>query len=174
MSITETTYIVIYLHMSSHSCYRDAWKSTVYNVKTVSTDISGNIHRKCPIFFSWPLFTRLDDYQNNSSLSDHLISLVLIPGGFYYWRDACSTMVHHCQRADFKESSKLLRVTNRNGASQPYETFCTLTRHPNTPLGPKKPKKPTQEPPQKRFSFRKCDERGWKSTLSTLPRKRKS
>ena len=57
-----------------HSCHRDAWKSTVYNVKTVSTDISGNIHRKCPIFFSWPLFTRLDDYQNNSSLSDHLIT----------------------------------------------------------------------------------------------------
>jgi len=58
-------------------------------------------------------------------------------------------MVHHCQRADFKESSKLLRVTNRNGASQPYETFCTLTRHPNTPLGPKNPKNPKQEPPQK-------------------------
>ena len=125
-------------------------------------------------FFSWPLFTRLDDYQKNSSLSDHLISLVLIPGGFYYWRDASSTMVHHCQRADFKESSKLARGPNRNGASQPYETFCTLTRHPNTPLGPKNPKNPTQEPPQKRFSFRKCDERGWKSTLSTLPRKRKS
>ena len=102
---------------------------------------------------------------------DHL---VLIPGGFYYCRDASSTMVHHCQKADFKESSKLLRVANRNQASQPYETFCTLTRHPNTPLGPKKPKKPTREPPQKRFSFRKCDERGWKSTLSTLPRKRKS
>ena len=45
-----------------------------YSVKTVSTDISGNIHRKCPNFFSWPLFTRLDDYQNNSSLSDHLIT----------------------------------------------------------------------------------------------------
>ena len=62
-------------------------------------------------------------------------------------------MVHHCQRADFKESSKLLRVANRNQASQPYETFCTLTRqssrHPNTPLGPKRPKRPTQEPPQK-------------------------
>jgi len=157
-----------------HSCYRDAWKSTVYNVKTVSTDISGNIHRKCPIFFSWPLFTRLDDYQNNSSLSDHLISLVLIPGGFYYWRDASSTMVHHCQKADLKESKKVPRVANRNQASEPYETFCTLTRHPNTPLGPKNPKNPTQEPPQKRFSFRKCDERGWKSTLSTLPRKRKS
>ena len=37
--------------ITNHSCYRDAWKSTVYNVKTVSTDISGNIHRKCPIFF---------------------------------------------------------------------------------------------------------------------------
>ena len=35
---------------TSHSCYSDAWKSTVYNVKTVSTDISANIHRKCPIF----------------------------------------------------------------------------------------------------------------------------
>ena len=73
---------------------------------------------------------------------DHL---VLIPGGFYYWRDASSTMVHHCQRADFKESSKLARGPNRNQACQPYETFCTLTRHPNTPLGPKNPKNPTQE-----------------------------
>ena len=98
---------------------------------------------------------------------DHL---VLIPGGFYYWRDARSTMVHHCQRADFKESSKLARVPNRNQACQPYETFCTLTRHPNTPLGPKKPKKPTQEPPQKRFSVRKCDENAWKCALSTFPR----
>ena len=34
-----------------HSCNRDAWKSTVYSVKTVSTDFSGNIHRKCTIFF---------------------------------------------------------------------------------------------------------------------------
>ena len=41
---------IVLLHYI-HSCYRDAWKSTVYNVKTVSTDISGNIHRKCPIFF---------------------------------------------------------------------------------------------------------------------------
>ena len=106
-------------------------------------------------FFSWPLFTRLDDYQNNSSLSDHLISLVLIPGGFYYCRDASSTMVHHCQKADFKESSKLLRVANRNGASQPYETFCTLTRHPNTPLGPKKPKKANTGTPSKKVLFQK-------------------
>ena len=34
-----------------HSCYRDAWKSTVFSVKNVSTDFSGNIHRKCTIFF---------------------------------------------------------------------------------------------------------------------------
>ena len=161
------------VHFQDHSCYRDAWKSTVYNVKTVSTDISGNIHRKCPIFFLTSI------YQTGWLPKQFIIvrspdHLVLIPGGFYYWRDARSTMVHHCQRADFKESSKLARGPNRNGASQPYETFCTLTRHPNTPLGPKNPKNPTQEPPQKRFSFRKCDERGWKSTLSTLPRKRKS
>ena len=95
--------------------------------------------------------------------------LVLIPGGFYYWRDARITMVHHCQRADFKESSKLARGPNRNQACQPYETFCTLTRHPNTTLGPKRPKRPTQEPPQKRFSFRKCDENAWKCALSTFP-----
>ena len=31
--------------------------------------------------------------------------LVLIPGGFNYCRDARSTMVHHYQRADFKEPS---------------------------------------------------------------------
>ena len=109
-----------------HSCYRDAWKSTVYNVKTVSTDISGNIHRKCPIFFLTSI------YQTGWLPKQFIIvrspdHLVLIPGGFYYWRDASSTMVHHCQRADFKESSKLARVPNRNGASQPYETFWTLT-----------------------------------------------
>ena len=38
--------------IASHSCYRDAWSSTVYSVKTVSTDFSGNIHRKCTTFFS--------------------------------------------------------------------------------------------------------------------------
>ena len=59
-------------------------------------------------------------------------------------------MVHHCQRADFKESSKLARGPNRNQACQPYETFCTLTRHPNTTLGPKKLK---QAPPKKKDSF---------------------
>ena len=74
-----------------HSCYRDAWKSTVYNVKTVSTDISGNIHRKCPIFFLTSI------YQTGWLPKQFIIvrspdHLVLIPGGFYYWRDACSTI----------------------------------------------------------------------------------
>ena len=35
-----------------------------------------------------------------------------------------------------------------NQAYEPYETFCTLSWHQNTPLGPKKPKKPTHETPQ--------------------------
>ena len=37
--------MMIILMIETHSCYRDAWKSTAYNVKTVSTDISGNIQR---------------------------------------------------------------------------------------------------------------------------------
>ena len=81
-------------------------------------------------------------------------------------------LLPHCM--DWVKIVKLLCVANRNQAWQPSETFCTLTKHPNTHLGQKLPTLPTQEPPQKRFSFRKCDERGWKSTLSTLPRKRKS
>ena len=31
--------------------YSYACKATIYSVKTVSTDFSGNIHRKCTIFF---------------------------------------------------------------------------------------------------------------------------
>ena len=87
---------------SGHSCYRNAWKSTVYNVKTVSTDISGNIHRKCPIFFLTSI------YQTEWLPKQFIIvrspdHLVLIPGGFYYWRDACSTI--YCRRKRMKEYS---------------------------------------------------------------------
>ena len=38
--------------------------------------------------------------------------------------------------------------------------FFLIFLTPNAPLGPKSPKNPTQEPPQKWFSFRKRDERG--------------
>ena len=103
----------------------------------------------------------------HSCYRDHL---VLIPGGFYYWRDARSTMVHHCQRANFKDPSIFFIGPNRNELGQPYETFCTLIRHPNTPLGRKTPTTPTQEPPENRFSFRKYDENAWKCALSTFPR----
>ena len=58
----------------------------------------------------------------------------------------------------------------------PVEIFFSSSSfwHPNAPSGPKQPKKPTQEPPQKWFSFRKRDERGWKSTLSTSSLKEQS
>ena len=46
--------------------------------------------------------------------------------------------------------------------------------HPRAPLEPKSPNCPPQEPPQKWFSFRKHDERGWKSTLSTSSLKEQS
>ena len=77
-----------------HSCYRDAWKSTVYSVKTFRTDISGNIHRKCPIFFLTSI------YQTGSLPKQFTIvqspnHLVLIRGGFYYWIDACSNIARN-------------------------------------------------------------------------------
>ena len=65
---------------------------------------------------------------------------------------------------DWVKIVKFPCVGNRNQAWEPYETFCTLSWHQNTPLGPKRPKRPTQEPAQKLFPFRKCDERN----LSTL------
>ena len=57
-------------------------------------------------------------------------------------------LLPHC--VDWVKIVKLLRKPNRNEASQAYKTFCTLSLHQNTPLGPKKP---TQEPPQKRNSW---------------------
>ena len=51
---------------------------------------------------------------------------------------------------DWVKIVKLLHEPNRNEAIQPYVTFCTLSLNQNTPLGPKKP---TQEPPQKRNSW---------------------
>ena len=124
-------------------------------LKTVSTDISGNIHRKCPIFSFLTSIHQTGWLPKQFIIVRSPSHLVLIPGGFYYWRDARSTMVHRCQRADFKESSKLARGPNRNGASQPYETFCTLTRHPNTPLGPKKAQKAHTGTPSKKVLFQK-------------------
>ena len=57
---------------------------------------------------------------------------------------------------------------NRQISSEISETSSTCILDPNASLGPKTPKIPTQEPPQKWFSFRKWDERGWKSALSNL------
>ena len=51
-----------------HSCYRDAWKSTIYSMKTVSTDFSGNIYRKCLIFFP---DLHLPDGMTTSPHPDH-------------------------------------------------------------------------------------------------------
>ena len=62
-------------------------------------------------------------------------------------QDHFSQLLPHCM--DWVKIVKLLREPNRNEASQPYETFCTLSLHQNTPLGPKTPTTPTQEPPQK-------------------------
>ena len=49
---------------------------------------------------------------------------------------------------------------NRQISSETSETSSTYFLDPNAPLGPKVPKVPTQEPPQKWVSFRKRDERG--------------
>ena len=46
-------------------------------------------------------------------------------------------------------------------------SFSSSLWHPNATLGPIVTRVSSQEPPQKWFSFRKRDERGWKSTLST-------
>ena len=57
---------------------------------------------------------------------------------------------------------------NRQISSETPETSSSCFWDPKAQLGPKSPKSPPQAPPQKWFAFRKCDERGWTSTLSTF------
>ena len=57
---------------------------------------------------------------------------------------------------------------NRQISSETPETSSSCFWDPKAKLGPKSPKSPPQAPPQKWFAFRKCDERGWTSTLSTF------
>ena len=68
----------------------------------------------------------------------------------------------------FEWVGSVIPSANRQKPRQTSETSSTCFCDPNAPLGPKVPKVPTQEPPQNWFSFRKRDERGWKSTLSTF------
>ena len=70
--------------MLEHSCFGMGWKSMDYNVKNVSRDFSGNIHRKCPIFFpdlyltDWMITSLHPDHSTDPTHSTG-------PGGFHYW-----------------------------------------------------------------------------------------
>ena len=82
------------------------------------------------------------------------------------------SLVHKRQiRKRLKEWAAQSFLANHQFSWQTSETSSTYFWDPNAPLEPKNPKNPSREPPQKWFSFRKCDERGWKSTLSTSPLK---
>ena len=64
------------------------------------------------------------------------------------------------QGSRFERVSSQDFFRNRQISSETSETSSTCFKDPNASLGPKTPKIPTQEPPQKWFSFRKRDERG--------------
>ena len=71
----------------------------------------------------------------------------------------------------FEWVCSVIASANRQKPRQTSETSSTCFLNPNAPLGPIVTWVSSQEPPQKWFSFRKGDERGWKSTLSTFPLK---
>ena len=56
---------------------------------------------------------------------------------------------------------------NRQISSETPNFFPRLFWDPNASLGQKCPKNPAQQQPKQAPSFRKWDERGWKSTLSS-------
>ena len=63
---------------------------------------------------------------------------------------------------------------NRQISSETSATSSTCFWDPRAPLGPIVTRVSSQEPPEKWFSFRKRDERGWKGTLSTSSLKEQS
>ena len=72
----------------------------------------------------------------------------------------------------FERGGSVIPSANRQKPRQTSETFSTCFWDPNAPLGIIVTWVSSQEPPQKWFSFRKCDERGWKSTLSNFETER--
>ena len=71
-------------------------------------------------------------------------------------------------RSKFEREGSRNFFRNRQISSETHETSSTCFWDPRAPLGPIVTRVSSQGPPQKWFSFRKCDERGWKSTLSTF------
>ena len=120
--------------------------------------------------------------STNQNLFNCLFLLIRTPKNCCQWRNQQllhESGVEHCHLvAEFENiwfsESRSERVgsqnffRNRQISSETPETSSTCFWDPNAPLGSKKPKKPTKEPPQKWFSFIKCDEGGWKSTLLTF------
>ena len=134
--------------------------------KTVSTDISGNIHWKCPFFFLTSI------YQTGWLTKQFIIvrspdHLVLIPGGLYYWRDASSTIAREQILRSRKNWLASQIATERANLMKLFAHWLDTQIHL---WDQKNPTNPTQEPPENRFSFRKCNENAWKCALSTLPR----
>ena len=71
-------------------------------------------------------------------------------------------------RSKFEREGSRNFFRNRQISSETHETSSTCFWDPNAPLGSIVTRVSSQEPPQKWFSFRKCDEGGWKSTLLTF------
>ena len=126
---------------------------------------SGNIHQKCTIF-SWPPFTKRDDYQPPTGPFNWSKTHSTGPGGFYYWIDACSTIAGK-QIWRSRQISHAWQIATNGRKLTKF--FFTFSLHPNTTLGPKTPTTHTHEPPENGLIFRKCDENAWKCALSTFP-----
>ena len=83
-------------------------------MKTVSTDFSGNIYRKCLIFFP---DLHLPDGMTTSPHPDHSTGpkpIQLVQVVFTIEQMRVAPLIVHCFKADLEESSKLLQVTNPN------------------------------------------------------------
>ena len=162
--------ILIFWKISLHSCFGMWWKSMDYNVKTVSTDFSGNIHRKCTIF-SWPPFTKRDDYQPPPGPFNWSKTHSTGPGGFYYWIDAVAPLHHRAIHSPIWRTRQNWHAcqiqTNGRNLTKLFAHFLDT----QIQLGNQKDQKSQHgNLLKKRFPLRKCNEKGWRSTLSTFPR----
>ena len=81
--------------------------------------------------------------------------LVLIPGGggFYYWRDACSTIAMHCNALPESRFEGVVKIGPPAKSQPSVGTSWNFLDIDLTPKYTFLPKKPAQEPPQKRISL---------------------
>ena len=136
-------------------CFEKHWSEYLLSFKCIRIDLTINI-----CIYNLLTFVQVETHKvlHESVVEDrHLVA------GF-------KTM--WLQEADLKEEAAQNFFRNRQISSETSDTSYTCFWDPNAPLGPIVTWVSSQEPPKRWFSFRKPDERGWKSTLSTFETER--